>query len=136
LLAPASFRIGGTQHVAALFSDNATFVLPPGAISGVSSRRARPGETITLYGVGFGPVTPNIQPGQITQQLNALAAPYVVRFGGTEGTVTYAGLAPNFVGLYQFNVVVPAIAAGDSVPLTFSLGGVSSTQSLSIAVGN
>ena len=59
LLAPSSFLVGGKQYVAALFSDGATFVLPPGAVAGVPSRRAQPGDTITLYGVGFGPVTPN-----------------------------------------------------------------------------
>lgn len=67
LLAPPSFKVGGIQYVAALFSDNVTFVLPPGAIAGVASRRAKPGDTITLYGVGFGPVTPNIPAGQIVQ---------------------------------------------------------------------
>ncbi len=40
------------------------------------------------------------------------------------------------MGLYQFNVVVPAIAASDQAPVTFSLDGVSGTQKLSIAVGN
>ena len=43
LLAPISFTVAGNQHVAALFPDNTTFVLPPGAIGGVPSRRARPG---------------------------------------------------------------------------------------------
>ncbi len=136
LLAPASFRVGGVQHVGALFSDNITFVLPPGAIAGVPARRASAGETITVYGVGFGSTTPSIVPGQIAQQSNTLAAPLVVRFAGTQANVTYSGLAPNAVGLYQFNVVVPAIAASDAVPLTFSLGGVNVSQSLVIAVGN
>lgn len=136
VLAPASFKVGGVQHVGALFPDNVTFVLPPGAIAGVPARRARAGETITIYGVGFGPVTPNIVPGQIAQQSNTLASPLAVRFGSTQANVTYNGLAPNAVGLYQINVVVPAIAASDAVPLTFSLGGVNVSQSLVIAVGN
>lgn len=136
LLAPASFRVGGVQNVVALFPDNTTYVLPPGAIAGVPSRRARPGETIILYGVGFGSVTPNIAPGQIAQQSNTLVSPFTVRFGSTQATVSYSGLAPNFVGLYQFNVVVPAVAASDQVPLTYTLGGVASTQTLAIAVGN
>lgn len=136
LLAPASFKVGATQYAVALFPDNTTFALPPGAIAGVPSRRARPGETIILYGVGFGNVTPNVPPGQLTQQLNALAFPFEVRFGGTQATVSYAGLAPNFVGLYQFNVVVPSIAPDDAVPLTYSLAGGAGAQSLSIAIGN
>jgi uncharacterized protein (TIGR03437 family) len=40
------------------------------------------------------------------------------------------------MGLYQFNVVVPAVAASDTVPLTFTLNGVGGTQTLSIAIAN
>lgn len=130
--APASLNIGGTQYVAALFSDGA-YALPAGAISGVNSRPAKPGDTITLYGVGFGPVTPDVPPGQIAQGLTSLAH-LTISIGGVEATLSYAGLAPNFVGLYQFDVVVPQVAAGDAVPVTFTLDGTNSTQSLNIAV--
>jgi uncharacterized protein (TIGR03437 family) len=136
LLAPASFNVGGTQYVAALFSDGTTFVLPPGAIPGITSRRAKPGDTIMLYGVDFGSVNPNIPPGQIAQQINSLASPFTVSIGGTQATTSYDGLAPTYVGLYQFNVVVPEVAASDSAPVTFTLNGVSGTQKLAIAVGN
>ena len=50
--------------------------------------------------------------------------------------MTYAGLTPGYVGLYQFNVVVPNVAASDTVPLTFTLGGTAGSQSLVIAVQN
>jgi uncharacterized protein (TIGR03437 family) len=50
LLAPASFTINGTPYPAAFFSDG-TSVLPTGAIAGVASRPAKPGDTIILYGV-------------------------------------------------------------------------------------
>jgi len=136
LLAPPSFKIGGTQYVVALFSDAATYVLPPGAISGVTSRRAQPGDIITLYGVGFGSVTPSIPPGQVVQQLNTLAAPFHLLFGQTEATLQYDGLAPSLIGLYQFNVTVPNVTASDAVPVTFTLAGVAGTQTLYIAVQN
>jgi len=136
LLAPSSFLVGGKQYVAALFSDGATFVLPPGAVAGVPSRRAQPGDTITLYGVGFGPVTPNTPAGQVVQQTNTLTGVLHVLFGQTQAVIGYDGLAPNAVGLYQFNVVVPNVAASDTVPLTFTLGGVAGTQTLYIAVQN
>ena len=41
--------------------------------------------------------------------------------GGQNAPLTYAGLAPNFVGLYQFNVTVPNIANNDLAPVTFTL---------------
>jgi uncharacterized protein (TIGR03437 family) len=41
--------------------------------------------------------------------------------------VSFSGLAPGFVGLYQVNVLVPAdVAAGSAVPVTISIGGATS----------
>jgi uncharacterized protein (TIGR03437 family) len=134
LLAPASFVIAGGRYVAALFSDGVTYVLPPGAIAGVPSRRAQPGDIITLYGVGFGPVVPPIPAGQIAQQSNALTSGIQVFLEQTPAATLYAGLAPGAVGLYQINVVVPSVPASDTTLLTFTLGGVPGTQSLYIAV--
>lgn len=134
LLAPGSFLVGGKQYAVALLPDGATYILPSGAISGLSSRPAQPGETITLYGIGFGPVSPNIPAGQIVGQNNQLSNSFQVLFGQTAAQIVYAGLAPGFVGLYQFDVVVPAIPDSDSVPLTFNLGGVAGTQTLYTSV--
>jgi uncharacterized protein (TIGR03437 family) len=93
LLAPSSFVVGGTQYVAVLFSDGVTYVLPSGAISGVSSRPAAPGDTIILYGVGFGPVTPAIPAGEIVQQSNMLTSAFDIFIGGVPAHIAYAGLA-------------------------------------------
>jgi uncharacterized protein (TIGR03437 family) len=134
LLAPSSFAIGGKQYAVALLPDNATYVLPTGAIPGVASRPAQPGETITLYGIGFGAVSPNIPAGQIVGQANQLAASFQILFGQTAAQVAYAGLAPGFVGLYQFDVVVPAVPDNNLVPLTFDLAGVAGTQTLYTSV--
>ena len=134
--APPSFNIGGTQYVVAILSDG-SYGLPSGAIAGVNSRPANPGEIITLYGVGFGAVTQNIPAGQIAQGLTNLSANFSISIGGTPATFSYAGLSPGFVGLYQFDVTVPAgLAAGNAVPVTFTLGNVSGAQTLNIAVGN
>jgi uncharacterized protein (TIGR03437 family) len=133
LLAPASFKVSGKQYVVAQLSDG-SYVLPAGAIQGVSSRPAKPGETVVMYGVGFGPVTPEIPAGQIVTQSNQLAAPIQILFGSTPAQLSYAGLAPNLVGLYQFNVVVPPVADSNLVPLTFQLGGAAGSQSLYTAV--
>jgi uncharacterized protein (TIGR03437 family) len=134
MYAPAVFKIGGTQYVGAQFTDG-TWALPPGAASGFSSRRAKAGDIITIYGVGFGPVTPNIPAGQIVQQLNPTGLPsFQLSISGTPATVMYAGLAPGAVGLYQFNVVVPSVASSDTATLTFSVNGTSGTQSLHIPI--
>jgi uncharacterized protein (TIGR03437 family) len=134
LLAPATLNIGGKQYAEALFTDEATFDLPAGAMASGVSRPARPGDTIVLYGVGFGAVTPDPGAGNIVQSDNSLVFPLQVFFGGVPGTVSYAGLAPGMIGLYQFNVVVPNTAPGDAVPLTFSIGMTGGQQVLYTAV--
>jgi uncharacterized protein (TIGR03437 family) len=136
LLAPSSFVVGGKQYLAALFSDGQTFVLPANAISGVPSRPAMVGETITIYGIGFGPVTGGFTAGTIVTAQNSLTTPIQIFFGSTQATPSYYGLAPGFTGLYQFNVVVPSVSANMSLPISFSLGGVKGTQTLYIAVAN
>jgi uncharacterized protein (TIGR03437 family) len=48
--------------------------------------------------------------------------------------VKYAGLAPDYVGPYQFNVVVPAVAANAAAPVTFTVNGTANTQTLYLAI--
>ena len=134
LLAPASFQVAGKQYMGALVADGSSFILPPGSIPGLASRRARVGETIILYGIGFGNVTPNIPAGQIVAGSNQLSLPLRILFGGTQARVDYFGLAPNAVGLYQFNVVVPSVPANDAVPVTFTLDGTGGAQVLYTSV--
>jgi uncharacterized protein (TIGR03437 family) len=141
LWAPADFIVGGKQYVGATHLDG-TFVAPPGALPSVyTASYAKPGETIILYGVGFGTVSPGIPPGQVVQQANVLTLPIQFNFGSTPaGVPLYYGLAGNFVGLYEFYVVVPNLANSDLVPLTFTLGSgnnaVNGTQTLYTAVHN
>jgi uncharacterized protein (TIGR03437 family) len=134
LLAPASFVVSGKQYAAAFLPDN-TNALPTGAIAGVASRPAKPGETLVFYGLGFGAVTPDVPVGTIAPvQLTNLKAPLQILFNQSAGKIVYSGLAAGFVGLYQFNVQVPQIGDNDAVPLTFTLGGTAGTQTLYVAV--
>jgi uncharacterized protein (TIGR03437 family) len=132
-----ALKIGGVQYLEALFPDYQTVVLPPGAISGVTSRRAKPGDVIIIFGTGFGPVTSNIPAGQIAQGNNPLTLPLQIYFGSTLATLQYSGLAPDLVGVYQFNVVVPNVPASDAVQVSFKLGDVIGAQViLYTSVGN
>ena len=96
--------------------------MPPGVTNVVPTARAKPGDIITLYGIGFGTVSPNINAGVIVGQANSLSGLQVF-IGGQQATVQFAGLVQGFLGLYQFNVVVPNVAANDATPLTFMLNG-------------
>ncbi len=134
LYAPAVLLAGGKQYTAQYNDATRTYVMPAGLVSGVNARPAHPGEIIVLYGTGFGPVTPDSPAGQVVTQNNQLVTPVQFSVGGVPANALYAGLAPQAVGLYQFNLVVPNVAAGGAVPLTFSQGGVAGTQTLYIAV--
>lgn len=128
ILAPANFRVGTRQYAVATFADGSTFVARPGEIAGVTSRAARSGDSITLYGVGFGAVLPATAAGVIAAGQTALNNP-MLRFGDAPARITYAGLAPGTVGLYQINAEVPNTSPGEQ-RLTFSVDGVANTQEL------
>jgi uncharacterized protein (TIGR03437 family) len=134
--APPSFNIGGVQYAVAVFADG-TYALPAGAIPGLASRPAQAGDEIVLYGIGFGPVSPDIPAGQLVEQANSLASSFDLAVGGVPvESIPYFGLAPNYTGLYQFNIVVPSNASSGAIPLTLSVGSVAGTQTLYLAVGN
>jgi uncharacterized protein (TIGR03437 family) len=135
VLAPPAFNISGKQNVVALESNTLTYVLPT-SVAGVSTTQARVGDSLTLYGIGFGTVTPNIPAGQVVQTLSQLTSSLQITFGGVPCTITYQGLAPNYVGLYQFNVTVPNIPANTATPVVFTVNGVAVPQTLYIAIAN
>jgi len=96
-----------------------------------------PGETLTLYGVGFGPVSPGSVPvaGRIVDLiLTDLSTPVQFKFGESNAQVPFAGLISGLVGVYQFNVVVPANTPDGDQPLTVTLGSETVQQSLFIPV--
>ena len=146
LLAPPSFSVGGKQYVVAFHTSTAPcgtssgfcYVLPANAIPGLASAPAKVGETITLYGIGFGTVTPNFTAGTIVTAPNTLTQPLLVNFGSTAASTTcstcYAGLVQQLVGLYQFNVQVPNVSSSSAMPFSFTLGGTAGPQTLYIAV--
>jgi uncharacterized protein (TIGR03437 family) len=105
---PSFFLFGG-KYVAATHA-NGTYLGPEALGAGFTP--AAPGETVILYGNGFGQVSPAIVPGAGAQS-GTLPAKPTITIGGLNATVSFAGaISP---GLYQFNVVVPANAAsGDN----------------------
>jgi uncharacterized protein (TIGR03437 family) len=135
MLAPPAFDVSAGQYVVATQPNGATFILPPGLTNAVPTARAVPGNVIVMYGIGFGPVSPNINAGAIVGASNALNG-VTFTIGGKQATVQFAGLVSGFLGLYQFNVVVPQISANDATPVVVSLNGQQVPQSLILSVGN
>jgi uncharacterized protein (TIGR03437 family) len=132
MLAPAAFKVGDTQYLAALFNDGVTFVGDVGLIPGAAFRPAKSGDIITAYGVGFGAVVPPIPAGVVVSERNALPG-VTIRFATVPATVTFAGLAPGAVGLYQFNFIVPDIPDG-VYKINIVVGNRQSAQQFSLTV--
>ncbi len=137
LLAPASFKVGDKQYVAAVHAATGAFV-SGGNIPSVPAAPAAPGETLIFYGVGFGPVNESGVPvaGKVVDGFTTLTASASFKFGDAPGQMMFAGLAPGLVGVYQFNVVVPASVADGDVPLNVTVNGDALAQPLFVAVKN
>ncbi|MBX9599524.1 MAG: IPT/TIG domain-containing protein [Bryobacteraceae bacterium] len=135
LLAPSAFNLGGTQFVGAIFPNTNPPVFAIRAVPGVQTRLARPGDTLIVYGIGFGTVTPDVAPGVIARAATQLTRPVTFRVGQSEANVLYQGLAPNFIGLYQFNITIPAGLAPGVYPLAVTQGGQPVPQTVSIEIG-
>lgn len=137
ILAPPSFKVNEKQYVAALHS--ATNVLVGnGTIPNVPTGPARPGETLVFFGAGFGPVTPVSFPiaGQVAPSSTSVSAPVQFHIGDQQAQIQYAGHAPGFVGLYQFNVTVPSsLPAGDAA-VRVTVAGETLPQTLFLPVGS
>lgn len=118
---PAFLLLDGT-HVAALHSDY--------SLVG-SAAPAKPGETILLYGVGFGPTNPPRASGQVVTAAAPLVNDVQVTIGGATATATFAGLVQS--GLYQFNVTVPSVANGDAA-VAAKIGGSATQQGVAVTV--
>jgi len=71
---------------------------------------AKVGETLQLFVTGLGAVTPAVADGTAapSSSLSVVNADVAVFVDSQQAQVTFKGLAPGFVALYQVNFVVPA----------------------------
>jgi uncharacterized protein (TIGR03437 family) len=114
-----------------------TFVAPVGALPGNTSRPAIAGDVLTIFCSGLGPVSNTPASGSAAGGGNSMSQVQTtvgVTIGGKPATVSFAGLAPGFVGLYQVNVAFPTgVASGNAVPVVMTVANVSS-NTVTIAV--
>ena len=121
------FFMSTDAYIAAVHPDG-TVVGRPAAIPG--SRGAKAGDTVLLFGTGFGPTVPPQPVGRMVAAA-PLAHGISVRIGGVPTRQTFAGLVGP--GLYQFNVEIPDLPAGDH-EVVIDIEGVSTQPNARIAV--
>lgn len=137
---PGIFTIDATGEGqgAILIGNTDKFVMRTTA--GIPSRPAVPGDYISIFATGLGPLTVPVPPGEAAGGAESrVIAPVAVKIGGITSEVTYAGMAPGWVGLYQVNARVPAnVPFGDTVPVaigvTYPDGTVVSSNTVTISV--
>jgi uncharacterized protein (TIGR03437 family) len=97
---------------------------------------AQRGGYASIYGAGFGPVTNQPPTGSVspaTPLAQTKSLP-VVTVGGIDAQVTFSGLAPGLLALYQINFIVPdAAPVGSAIPVLVTVDGAPS-NTVTIAI--
>ena len=129
--APSVFRSGAAGPL----TDVPTIVRDSNGQLVTDSDPVHKNDTLVIYLTGLGltnPAVPTGMPSPSDPLAIALVKP-TVSIGGVALPLSYYGLAPGKVGVYQINVRVPSnVPTGLSVPLAISQGGY--TSSLSVRV--
>ena len=120
----------GIDPIAATDLRTGAYVGPPSLP--VEAAPAKPGDIVTLFGIGFGPtaLAPNgPQAGLAPTESAAITLPLQMSLGGAPVPATdilYAGVTPGFVGLYQINVRIPTGTPDGDLPVIATIGGIQS----------
>jgi uncharacterized protein (TIGR03437 family) len=132
--APGLFTSGS---YAVAINPDGSLAAPTGAIPGMPSHPATPGDPLILLGSGFGAVNPPATTGNnsLDTLRHATTTP-TVTVGGAAAPVTFAGLSPQFVGVYQINVTMPSTAMpASAAAVQIETGGVTAAVQTTIAIG-
>jgi len=128
--APGIFTSADGTNQAAALNDNDADDVPNSP-----NAPAPAGSSVSLFFTGQGPVNAELRDG--TPVSASVPIPALLKIsatvGGVPAEVTFAGLAPGYVGVAQMNLKVPVLASG-SYPVVISAGGVTS-NSATLTIG-
>ncbi|MCW5966508.1 MAG: hypothetical protein KIT83_20895, partial [Bryobacterales bacterium] len=114
-IAPSLFSVefAGMKIAASHHPDGVAVGPFPHEVGEPQARPAQPGDVISVYGTGFGPVASAIPEDQLFQGAEPLVDPSAVSvtLGGVPCPVQFIGKTA--AGLYQMNIQVPALAPGN-----------------------
>ena len=96
-----------------------------------ATRPVKPGESLVLYGVGFGPTIPAVPAGRAFSGAARTVESVTITIGGVRADVQFSGITTT--GLYQFNVIVPSVGSGEQ-PLKATVAGVQTPSNVFLAV--
>lgn len=131
------YGTGGYGAIEDASQGNGYNVLPmPSTISipNFITQPASRGDVLTIYAIGLGPTNPSVASGQPAPAAEPLArltvtptVVFEVNLSGLDvkvnvapNLVAYAGLSPNYAGLYQVNVAIPQDCPAGTVQVSLS----------------
>ena len=94
---------------------------PTGNSLGFATVAAQPGDSIELFGVGFGPTTLAVPAGKPFSGAASIDSNFTLYINRISVKPTFVGLSS--AGLFQINLVVPASLGGGDVPIRLIIGG-------------
>lgn len=109
-------------------------VVKNGTISGPPTTPAQPGETIILWGTGFGPTTPAAPTGQEVPPNLYSVNGVTVTVGTVQANVLATALSPGLAGVYQVAITVPSTLANGDYPIVATVSGVSTPSGVNLTV--
>jgi uncharacterized protein (TIGR03437 family) len=129
-----SFELSDTVHVAGIilrprnngfYGGGAYDILGSANATGsIRTVPAVPGDTVELYGVGFGPTLPHVPAGQAFSGSAPINSPFGLYINNVPVTPSFVGISA--AGVYQINLVVPDGLGQGDVPITAGVGGLQS----------
>ncbi len=138
----------GLGQAIATDNNDGAWAAPTGSIPNVTSHpiSISSGHALVIWCTGLGDVTPTIADGansynpdgSVTVRKTVAQPPdLVVLVGGVQAQVLFSGLAPAYVGENQIDVLLaPNTPTGPAVPVQIQLNGVTTSDQVTIAVGN
>ena len=113
-----------------------TLVAPAGLFDELVTVPARPGDTIILWGTGFGATNPAVPQGVLppANPVANVSNPVTVTIGNVAATVVSAAITPGNPGLYQIAVQVPATAPDGDLAVVAQVSGIQSSSSVLLSV--
>ena len=134
LSAPQRFLIAPVQPN--IFEQDGTAFATDQASQRISPENpARLGQPLQIFATGLGLVDQSTGTGSASPPSSTVLNPVRVRIGGIDAPVSFQGLAPGLVGLYQINVFLPGIVQpGDEVTVVLEQNGIPSNASFPVTI--
>jgi uncharacterized protein (TIGR03437 family) len=105
---------------------------PTGTSLGYPTVAAKAGDSVELFGTGFGPTDPPVLAGQAFSGATPTTNPVQLLINDVNVNPSFAGLSE--AGLVQINLTVPAGLGTGDVPLLASAGGVATPAGVVISL--